>query len=141
MKTTLLLTFALAVVTAHAQKTTRETVAQVRGVDITKAVTEGPDGTQNVRFYMMGQNAQYTHITDIISIKYGTAEQIGELLVECMKFLPEKKGTTLQFKGNTIGATGGNYIVIWGEGHDDRGNVVLNKSQITKLLQGLRKHL
>lgn len=139
MKTIAFILLSVVTIPLFAQKTTREIVAKVRDIDITKSVTESSDGSQQVQFYMMGQNVQYSRITDIITVKYGTANEIGELLVECLKFLPEKSGTTLEFNGTTIGATGKNQVIVWDV--DNRGAVLLRRDQISTLLEGLRKHL
>lgn len=118
---------------AQAQKTTRESISSAKGVTITKAITE-----TDTLFIMMGQNVKYAHITDIIAIKHGSAQDIDELLTECMKFLPEKSGTSLEYKGNTLLSTGRNQVLLHGMGDDDQGCVLLNKGAITKLQTDLR---
>lgn len=138
MKRTVFLIISLSIITgsACAQKTTRETVSKIRGITITKVITEA-----DTLFMLMGQNSKYTHITDIIAIKSGTARDINMLLSQCMIFIPEKKGTSLDYEGNTILATGGSQIMLYGSGYDDRGYILLNKGAITKLQTDLQAHL
>lgn len=137
MKNLVFLTLTLAVTwPATAQKATRESVSSTRGITITKVITE-----VDTTFVMIGQNSQYTHITDIIAIKSGSARDLDELLTECMKFLSEKSGTSLQFKGNTLMSPGKNKLYLYGAGQDDRGFVLLNQSVISKLQTDLRAHL
>lgn len=140
MKNLVFLTITLGVLTgeiyAQDQKTTRQPVSSAKGVTITRVITEA-----DTLFLMMGQNVKYTHITDIISIKSGSAQDLDKLLTECMKFLPETSGTSKVYEGNTIAATGRNQVLLYGSGHDDQGCVLLNKNAITKLQTDLRAHL
>lgn len=137
MKTTVFLTLAVALaISASAQKTTRESVSSARGITITKVMTDA-----DTLFVMVGQNSQYTHITDIIAIKSGSGQDLDELLTACMKFLSEKSGTSLQFNGNTLMSPGKNKLYLYGTGQDDRGFVLLNQGVISKLQTDLRAHL
>ena len=135
MKTTIVL-LTLITFATYAQKTTRESVSNFRGMIITKVMTE-----VDTTFIMMGQNAQYSQIVDLIVIKHGSAQEIDELLTECMKLLPEKDGTSLEFNGNSIYSMGGNKLLLSGIGNDSRDSVLLNKGLITRLQTDLRKYL
>jgi hypothetical protein len=135
-KATVFLIFVLTAGLATAQKTMSEVVSQAKGVVIVRTIS----GSDTV-FTMSGQNDQYAHIADQLILKTGTAQEINALLMECMKFLPEKGGASLEYEGNKIGATGRNSVVLFGSGNDDRGNVLLNKASITKLQEGLRRYL
>lgn len=137
MKTTLFLILAfIGTLSASAQKTTRESVSSARGITITKVMTD-----VDTMFVMVGQNSQYTHITDIIAIKAGSGQDLDELLSECLKFLSEKSGTSLEFNGNTLMSPGKNKVYLYGTGQDDRGFVLLNQGLITRLQTDLRAHL
>lgn len=119
-----------------AQKTTRVTVSSSRGINITQMITDA-----DTVFYMMGQNGKYTHITDIVSIKSGSASDINDLLTECMKFLPEADGTSLEYKGNTIMAMGNKRLMLFGSGRDQLDYVLLTPAVVTKLQSDLRPHV
>jgi hypothetical protein len=141
MKHVLLILLITASLWAHAQKTTRNTVSEFRGVTITQMITTQADGTADTLFLMMGRNAKYTQIIDIVTLKHGTARDISDLLTECMKFLPEKESTSLEYRGNTLMSLGKNQIMLFGTGQDQRGYILLNKGVITKLQTDLAGHL
>lgn len=120
--------FSVTVSTCYAQKTTRLPVSEFRGITITGSATE-----KDTLFMMMAQNSAYTHITDIIGIKHGRLQDIKNLLDECMKFLPEADGNTLEYEGNTIAAFGNNRVMLYGTGRDSRGYVLLTRAVISRL--------
>lgn len=125
---------------SYSQKTTRQTVADARGVTVSRNITER-SGVPDTLFLMMGQNAKYTHITDIVMVKHGSANDINELLTECMKFLSEQDGSSLEYKGNTLMSMGGKQIMLFGSGRDKLGYILLNARIITKLQEDLQAHL
>lgn len=127
--------FLLVNVSAYAQKTTRTTISSMRGISITRSITDA-----DTLFLLMGQNAKYTHITDIVMLKNGTAQDINELLTECMRFLPEKEGTSLEYKGNTMAILGKN-VMLFGTGRDQLDYIILSKAVIVKLQTDLQQHL
>lgn len=117
-----------AALSTYAQKTTRIPISSFRGITISGSATE-----KDTLFMMMGQNSAYTHITDIIGIKHGRLQDIKNLLNECMKFLPEADGNTLEYEGNTIAALGNNRVMLYGTGRDSRGYVLLTRAVISRL--------
>lgn len=116
------------VLTAYAQKTTRLTISEGKGLYVIATIT-GTDTT----FIFMGQNAKYKQVVNTITVKHGTLAEINDLLNECMKFLPEKEDTSLDYKGNTILSMGGNRLMVFGTGKDSGGYILLDKKSISKL--------
>jgi len=136
MKHILLILFLTVTISATAQKTTRNTVSKLRGVEITQRIT-GAD----TLYIMLGQNAQYKQVIDIVIVKSGSARDIYALLMECEKFLPEKSGTSLDYQGNTLMIAGKNQLAVYGSDQDERGYIMLRKDIISKLQTDLRGHL
>lgn len=114
--------------TAHAQKTTRLPISESKGLTVSASITEA-----DTLFMMLGQNQKYKHIVSTIAVKHGKLEDISDLLNECMKFLPEKEDTSLEYKGNTILSMGGNRLMVFGTGRDSGGYVLLDRKSISKL--------
>lgn len=140
MKHVILILLIAATLPVSGQKTTRNTISKMRGITITQVLTE-TDGVTDTLFMMMGQNGKYTHITDLVIVKHGTPGDINDLLTECMKFLPEKSGTSLEYKGNTLMSIGGGQIMVFGVGRDQRDYVMLSKGVISRLQTDLQGHL
>lgn len=137
----LILLFLLSPFFTIAQKTTRQIISNSKGISITRIIKEEPNGEVDTVFMMSGQNVKYTHITDIIIVKYGQALEVNELLSECMKTLPEASGTSMEFNGNEIHSAGNGRILVYGIGDSKHGCVLLNKNAIVKLQTDLRPHL
>lgn len=126
----------LAATTVYGQKTNRQTISEFRDVKLTRNVTEN-----DTVFFMAGQNAAYLRIVDIVMLKSGSASDINNLLTECMKFLPEDKGTSIEFQGNTLRSMGGKKIMLSGSGRDDGKYIIVNAGLITKFQADLQPHL
>lgn len=133
MKTITLL-FTLLTIASHAQKTTRTTIAEHKGIIINLLLTEAGDST----YLMMAQNAKYTHIVDIIVLKSGRLQEITALLEECRKMMPEKDGTSLNYEGNLIATFNKGRIMLYGSGDDKNGYVLLNEPTVEKLMASLK---
>lgn len=124
----------LIVTTTLAQKTTRSTIVEHKGIIINMMVTEG-----DTTYLMMGQNAKYTHIVNTIILKSGGVEEIYSLLEQCAKMMPEKDGTSLQYDGNTIATIDKQRVMLFGTGRDSQGFVLLNAPAVTKLMAPLKQ--
>lgn len=127
--------FLFAITSAYGQ-TTRETISDFRQMTITRTIT-GEDTT----FYFMGQNGKYMHITDLVSVKSGSASEINDLLTECVKFLPQADGSSVDFNGNTIMVLGKKKLMVYGSGGDSDQFVVLDGKLITRLQSDLQPYL
>jgi hypothetical protein len=112
-------------VCVFAQKTTRITVSKIKEATVIGSVSK-----YDTIFMLMGQNARYTHIIDIVSLKAGTLQDINDLLTECLKFIGEGDGNSLDYKGNRI-VSMGNRIMVSEDGED--GYILLHKQAILKL--------
>jgi len=134
MKHFLLILFLAVSLSAVAQKTTRNTVSKTRECSINQVIS-GAD----TLYVMLGQNAQYKQVIDMVIVKSGSARDIYALLMECMKFLPEKDGSSLNYEGTTL-LMAGNRLAVYPTG-DQLGYVLLRKDVITKLQTDLRGHL
>lgn len=141
MKYIIIVILAFAAIPCLSQKTTRKTISSTRGIMITQTITEETTGAVDTLFLLMGQNGQYTHITDIVMVHHGTANDINDLLSECMKFIPEDQGTSLEFKGNTLMSMGNKRIMLFGTGRDSRDYVMIAPAIITKLQTDLKPYL
>ncbi|MEJ7645771.1 MAG: hypothetical protein WKF87_14345 [Chryseolinea sp.] len=120
-------------ITAYAQKTRTTELVAHKGITISQIVGE------DTLFLMLGRNAKYNQLVDIISLKSGRKlGDISTLLEECLKMTAEPKGTSLEYEGNSISSFGGGQIALWGRGKDSSGYVYLNKQIIGKLTEGLK---
>lgn len=128
MKQVVLILLMLGGVAVYAQKTTRLTISEMKGLSIIASITE-----QDTLFMMFGQNAKYKQIVNTITVKHGTLTDINDLLNECTKFLPEPEDTSLQYKGNTILSMGNSRLMVFGSGRDSNGYVLLDNKSISKL--------
>jgi hypothetical protein len=132
--------FLLIPLSSFSQKTTRDIIANSKGISITRIIRNEASDVDTV-FMMSGQNVKYTHITDIVTLKYGPAAQVNNLLSECLKALPEKQGTSIEFDGNEIHSAGNGRLLLYGVGDSQQGCVLLTKNTITKLLTDLKPYL
>lgn len=124
-----------AITSAYGQ-TTRETISDFRQMTITRTIT-GADTT----FYFMGQNGKYIHITDLVSVKSGSAREINDLLNTCVKFLPQEDGSSTEFNGNAIMSMGKKKLMVYGTDSDVGKFVVLDGKLIARLQEDLRPHV
>jgi hypothetical protein len=126
-------------------KTRRFTVADISTITIDRSVTYSPDDMpRDTTYSMMGQDARYKSLVKIVSLKYGSIYAIKELLEKCLESLKEDAGTSFRFKGNKLyieTIAGAKEIILFGEGDDYEGYVVLNKALITKLLNKVNTYL
>jgi hypothetical protein len=136
----LLIVVLLIPLSLSAQKTTREVISNSKGISITRIIRTDASDVDTV-FMMSGQNVMYTHITDIVTLKYGAASQVNNLLTECLKALPEASGTSIEFDGNEIHSAGKGRLLLYGVGDSQRGCVLLTKNTITKLQTDLKPYL
>lgn len=125
----------LLVGTCYAQKTSREVIFKTSDITVTRNITE-----TDTTFFLMGQNAKYMRIIDIVMVKSGSARELNDLLAECMKFLNEKNGTSEQYEGNTLMVIG-NRIALYGKGIDDYKYILLNPGLITRMQANLQPYL
>lgn len=117
-------------------QTKRETISDFRQMSITRTITEA-----DTTFYFMGQNGKYMHITDLVSVKAGSASEINSLLTECVKFLPQADGSSIDFNGNTLMVLGKKKLMVYGEGGDSGKFVVLDGKLIARLQSDLQPYL
>ena len=126
--------------TSFAQKTSRETISSARGTTITLKITEQYDGSVDTVFMMIGQNYMYSRIIDNVIVKSGSAHDLYDLLNQCIMFIPEKDGSSLEYNGNTL-FINGKQIAIFGSGYDDQKCILLNKAAIVKFQTDLKNYL
>jgi hypothetical protein len=122
----LIIVFLLSPMCALSQKTQRLTVSKIKEATVIGSVTK-----YDTIFMLMGQNARYTHIIDIVSLKAGTLQDINDLLTECLKFIGEANGNSLTYKGNRIVSVGSNRLMVSEDG--ESGYILLHKQAIIKL--------
>lgn len=120
-------------ISAFSQKTRLMTVSDLKGAIITGSVTEKDGVLSDTLFIMTALNSKYTRLQEFITVKHGSLSEINNLLTECLNFLSEEKGTSLEFRGNTIMAMGDQKIMLFGVDEDSQGYVILNRSAITRL--------
>lgn len=117
---------------SYAQVTTRNTISKAQNISVVMSITAG-----DTTFTLMGQNAAYRHIIDILIIKSGSAEDIYDLLSQCLKFIPEQKGTSMSYGENNLLSFGNGQMSIW----RDRGSVTLRKNIIIKFQADLLTYI
>ncbi len=118
----------------NAQVTTRKTVSSSQDISIVQTITSG-----DTLFTMLGQNAEYQRIIDILVITSGSAGDIYDLLSQCILFLNQNKGSSMSYGENNLLILGNGQLAIWSD--DRHGYITLRKNLITKFQTDLLKYV
>lgn len=82
-------------------------------------------------YFLSGQNAKYTAIVDLVTLKQGTYFDVLDLLRKCSEAFNEEKGTMIDHGHSSIYVADTKSLML--SSKDDNGYVMLNQSQLGKL--------
>lgn len=129
----------------YGQKSKNTTIFDQAKISVVRTIYYDESNTpMDTSYYMMGVNAKYQHITDIISLHKGEIAEMTNLFKKCLESFNEDAGTSLEVGDNSIYVeeyVGIKAIMLFGIDDDSRGYVNLNKNQVTKILQKLETYV